>query len=203
MTVGSNGTPTWYAQGDMRDQRMVSTGTKATNLPVYIEIGTMPIRRPAREGAEGVSITICAKKPRVPASISMHRLRQPPAMSITMIGLDTAKSLFQVHGVNETGRVEIRRKLRRSELNPSPAGRHAMGAWRMGPQDKVPRPPPVDAVILFRAHDVGGFEVRRALPAHTRQMVGPFIFFDQMDRASSWRATDWTCDRIRISVLPR
>ena len=39
-------------------------------------------------------------------------------MSITMIGLDTAKSVFQVHGVNETGNVEIRRKLRRSELIP-------------------------------------------------------------------------------------
>ena len=39
-------------------------------------------------------------------------------MSITMIGLDTAKSVFQVHGVNETGKVEIRRKLRRSELVP-------------------------------------------------------------------------------------
>ena len=31
-----------------------------------------------------------------------------------MIGLDTAKSVFQVHGVNETGKVEIKRKLRRS-----------------------------------------------------------------------------------------
>src|SRR5271157_2388361 len=39
-------------------------------------------------------------------------------MSITMIGLDTAKSVFQVHGVNETGKMEIRRKLRRSELIP-------------------------------------------------------------------------------------
>ena len=39
-------------------------------------------------------------------------------MSITMIGLDTSKSVFQVHGVNETGNVEIRRKLRRSELIP-------------------------------------------------------------------------------------
>src|SRR5689334_20920020 len=37
-------------------------------------------------------------------------------MSITMIGLDTAKSVFQIHGVNETGKVELRRKLRRSEL---------------------------------------------------------------------------------------
>src|SRR5271165_7117275 len=37
-------------------------------------------------------------------------------MSITMIGLDTAKTVFQIHGVNETGKVEIKRKLRRSEL---------------------------------------------------------------------------------------
>jgi transposase len=37
-------------------------------------------------------------------------------MSVTMIGLDTAKSVFQIHGVNEIGKVEIRRKLRRSEL---------------------------------------------------------------------------------------
>jgi redox-sensitive bicupin YhaK (pirin superfamily) len=35
-------------------------------------------------------------------------------------------------------------------------------------------------VIIPRAHDLGGFEVRRALPARERQMVGPFIFFDQM-----------------------
>ena len=37
-------------------------------------------------------------------------------MSITMIGLDTAKSVFQIHGVNEAGKAEIKRKLRRSEL---------------------------------------------------------------------------------------
>jgi error-prone DNA polymerase len=39
-------------------------------------------------------------------------------MSMTMIGLDTAKSVFQVHAVNETGKVEIRRKLNRAELIP-------------------------------------------------------------------------------------
>lgn len=38
----------------------------------------------------------------------------------------------------------------------------------------------VDLEILPRAHDIGGFEVRRALPASQRQMVGPFIFFDQI-----------------------
>jgi redox-sensitive bicupin YhaK (pirin superfamily) len=37
----------------------------------------------------------------------------------------------------------------------------------------------LELVIVPRARDLGGFEVRRALPHTTRQMVGPFIFFDQ------------------------
>ena len=47
-----------------------------------------------------------------------------------------------------------------------------------------PSPPTGPEVVLLpRAHDIGGFEVRRALPARERQMVGPFIFFDQMGPA--------------------
>jgi redox-sensitive bicupin YhaK (pirin superfamily) len=41
----------------------------------------------------------------------------------------------------------------------------------------------IETVIVSRARDLGGFEVRRALPAPRRQMVGPFIFFDQMGPA--------------------
>ncbi|WBL32207.1 pirin family protein [Sinirhodobacter sp. HNIBRBA609] len=37
----------------------------------------------------------------------------------------------------------------------------------------------IETVIVPRARDLGGFEVRRALPSAKRQMVGPFIFFDQ------------------------
>jgi transposase len=37
-------------------------------------------------------------------------------MSVSMIGLDTAKAVFQIHGVNETGKAELKRKLRRSDL---------------------------------------------------------------------------------------
>ena len=37
-------------------------------------------------------------------------------MSIAMIGLDTAKSVFQVHAVDESGTTEVGRKLRRSDL---------------------------------------------------------------------------------------
>jgi redox-sensitive bicupin YhaK (pirin superfamily) len=37
----------------------------------------------------------------------------------------------------------------------------------------------IETLIIPRSRDIGGFEVRRALPAPQRQMVGPFIFFDQ------------------------
>ena len=40
-------------------------------------------------------------------------------------------------------------------------------------------PDAIETLIIPRARDLGGFEVRRALPAPQRQMVGPFIFFDQ------------------------
>lgn len=41
----------------------------------------------------------------------------------------------------------------------------------------------IEQVIIPRARDLGGFSVRRALPAAKKQMVGPFIFFDQMGPA--------------------
>ena len=51
----------------------------------------------------------------------------------------------------------------------------------------IPDPMPGDAlaadalpiVIIPRIRDIGDFQVRRALPSAQRQMVGPFIFFDQ------------------------
>lgn len=41
----------------------------------------------------------------------------------------------------------------------------------------------LETLIIPRARDLGGFEVRRALPSPKRQMVGPFIFFDQIGLA--------------------
>jgi transposase len=37
-------------------------------------------------------------------------------MGITMIGLDTAKSVFHVHAVDEAGKLEMKRKLQRNDL---------------------------------------------------------------------------------------
>jgi redox-sensitive bicupin YhaK (pirin superfamily) len=38
----------------------------------------------------------------------------------------------------------------------------------------------LETLIVPSTHDIGGFEVRRALPSAQRRMVGPFIFWDQM-----------------------
>ena len=41
----------------------------------------------------------------------------------------------------------------------------------------------IETLIVPRTRDIGDFEVRRALPSARRQMVGPFVFFDQMGPA--------------------
>ena len=59
-------------------------------------------------------------------------------------------------------------------------------SWNPALDPHCPTGDEVDAIeteIVPRARDLGGFEVRRALPAPKRQMVGPFIFFDQMGPA--------------------
>lgn len=37
-------------------------------------------------------------------------------MQVTTIGLDLAKNVFQVHGVNECGKVVLRKQLRRDQV---------------------------------------------------------------------------------------
>jgi redox-sensitive bicupin YhaK (pirin superfamily) len=57
-------------------------------------------------------------------------------------------------------------------------------SWIECPQAEARAPAeqsdPLELVIVPRTRDLGGFEVRRALPSGRRRMVGPFIFFDQM-----------------------
>ena len=59
-------------------------------------------------------------------------------------------------------------------------------SWSPSPDPVPGQPDRVDAVetlIVPRAVDLGEMTVRRALPSRKRQMVGPFIFFDQMGPA--------------------
>jgi len=56
-------------------------------------------------------------------------------------------------------------------------------SWNPASESKYPKGNEVDLIetlIIPRARDLGGFEVRRVLPTLQRKMVGPFIFFDQM-----------------------
>jgi redox-sensitive bicupin YhaK (pirin superfamily) len=41
----------------------------------------------------------------------------------------------------------------------------------------------IELMVIPNARDIGGFEVRRALPTPKRRLVGPFIFFDRMGPA--------------------
>ncbi|GGB08027.1 hypothetical protein GCM10011491_40110 [Brucella endophytica] len=41
----------------------------------------------------------------------------------------------------------------------------------------------IETLIIPRTSDIGGLEVRRALPTAKRRLVGPFIFFDRMGPA--------------------
>ena len=41
----------------------------------------------------------------------------------------------------------------------------------------------IETLIVPTVHDLGGFEVRRALPSAKRKMVGPFVFFDHIGPA--------------------
>ena len=41
----------------------------------------------------------------------------------------------------------------------------------------------LETIVVPRPRDLGGFEVRRALPSAERRNIGPFVFFDQMGPA--------------------
>jgi redox-sensitive bicupin YhaK (pirin superfamily) len=59
-------------------------------------------------------------------------------------------------------------------------------SWQVADEPEATAPPACKAlqnIIVPRARDLGGFEVRRVLPSPQRRSVGPFVFFDQMGPA--------------------
>ena len=59
-------------------------------------------------------------------------------------------------------------------------------SWLAAEEPEARRAPAcraLDAVIVPRPRDLGGFEVRRVLPSAERRNIGPFVFFDQMGPA--------------------
>ncbi len=49
--------------------------------------------------------------------------------------------------------------------------------------DNVPTEPAMTTIIAPKVHDLGGFEVRRAVPSAQARSVGPFVFVDHMGPA--------------------
>jgi transposase len=47
-----------------------------------------------------------------------HEQKEPPTMTITTLGLDLAKNVFQVHGIDEAGEVVVGKALRRRQMMP-------------------------------------------------------------------------------------
>ena len=65
-------------------------------------------------------------------------------MKITTVGIDLAKSVFQVHGVDERGKAVLRKKLKRAEGHCQVAvGSDAIAGWTLpdrATEDTVSRP---------------------------------------------------------------
>ena len=49
-------------------------------------------------------------------AVSDQSQRRESEMKVTRIGLDIAKEVFEVHGVNEQGKAVVRRQLRRARV---------------------------------------------------------------------------------------
>ena len=61
-------------------------------------------------------------------------------MQIATIGLDIAKNVFQVHGIDTAEKVVVRKQLRRSQvLAFFKACRRALSAWRPAPRPTIGR----------------------------------------------------------------
>ena len=48
--------------------------------------------------------------------LSSNREKEPSAMHVTTLGIDLAKSVFQLHGVDAKGAVVLQKKLRRNAV---------------------------------------------------------------------------------------
>ena len=69
-------------------------------------------KRPPTDGVDGpLAASMCQM-----VVVEDHQQREPSMSEITTIGLDLAKNIFQVHGVNETGTAVVVKRLRRSQV---------------------------------------------------------------------------------------
>jgi hypothetical protein len=64
--------------------------------------------------------------------VSIRNQQRGPSMAkISMIGIDLAKNVFQVHGIDAAGKVVLRRQLRRGQMEKfAPNCRRRSWGWR-------------------------------------------------------------------------
>src|SRR5215472_14908557 len=119
-------------------------------------------------------------------AVECNEQKEPSTMGITTVGLDIAKRVFQLHGVDAAGKAVLRRKLQRSEvlaffkaLPPCLVGIDACGT------------------VHYWAHEIRelGHEVRLMPPSY----VAPYVKrgkIDAADAAAICEAGDPTDDAL-------
>jgi len=118
-------------------------------------------------------------------------------MKITTIGLDLAKNAFQLHGIDERGRVVFKKQLKRAQVLPFFANQEPC---RIGRHGGLRRGAPLgEAVRATRAHgEAHGPAVRQALRKNQQARRSgcrgdlrggdPTVDARRSDHAGSWRA---------------
>jgi hypothetical protein len=103
-------------------------------------LGKPSPRGPQAHGLDGVDGPLTASVCQSWVVDNTNR-REPPMKEVTTIGLDLAKAVFQVHGVDAVGAVAVRRALRRSrvltffaKLPPCLVGMEACATWAFSPR---------------------------------------------------------------------
>src|SRR5260370_2709904 len=90
---------------------MTSSAKQSRNLSMTVS-GLLRRIAPHNDGVDGPrTASMCQT-----GDVDSTRRREPSMGEISMIGLDLAKNVFQVHGVDASGAVVVRRQLRRGQV---------------------------------------------------------------------------------------
>src|SRR5260370_21823370 len=94
-----------------RTRNLEIPGLVLTRHPGMTEYGLLRRFAPRNDGVDGPrTASMCQT-----GDVDSTRRREPSMGEISMIGLDLAKNVFQVHGVDASGAVVVRRQLRRGQ----------------------------------------------------------------------------------------
>src|ERR1700759_442235 len=134
-----------------------------------------------------------------------HQQREPSMGDITTIGLDLAKSVFQVHAIDEMGSVVMRKRLRRSqvlaffaEIPPCLIGLEACATahhWAreliaLGHEARLMPPSYVKAYVKRNKHDVADAEAICEAVRRPSMRFVPVKMADQQSALMMHRARD-------------